>query len=107
MTRTLTVMLLALILGAGVASAQNSSAPPPSSTPAAATQAPVNLNTATLAQLQTLPGVGRVMAERIIEYREQNGGFKRIEDLMNVRGIGEKNFLTLKPLIVVSAPPAP
>jgi competence protein ComEA len=64
----------------------------------------LNLNSATLPQLEALPGVGRSTAERIIEYRQKNGGFKRIEDLMNVRGIGEKNFLKLKPLITVAPP---
>ncbi len=64
----------------------------------------LNLNSATLPQLEALPGIGRSTAERIIEYRQKNGGFKRIEDLMNVRGIGEKNFLKLKPLITVARP---
>jgi competence protein ComEA len=63
----------------------------------------INLNTATVDQLATLPGVGRKTAELIVEYRTKNGGFKKIEDLMNVKGIGEKTFLKLKPL--VSAPP--
>jgi len=61
----------------------------------------INLNAATVDQLETLPGIGRKTAERIIEYRTKSGGFKRIEDLMNVKGIGEKSFLKLKPLIVV------
>jgi competence protein ComEA len=61
----------------------------------------INLNTATVDQLETLPGIGRKTAERIIEYRTKSGGFKRIEDLMNVKGIGEKSFLKLKPLVVV------
>jgi competence protein ComEA len=65
--------------------------------------APVNLNTATAAQLDALPGVGKATAERIIEYRQKNGGFKKAEDLMNVKGIGEKSFLKLKPLVTVSA----
>ena len=63
----------------------------------------LNLNTATVEQLASLPGIGQKTAERIIEYRTKSGGFKKIEELMNVKGIGEKNFLKLKPL--VSAPP--
>src|ERR1041385_6433314 len=54
---------------------------------------PVNLNTATTADLEALPGIGPAMAARIIEYRQKNSGFKKIEDLMNVKGIGEKVFL--------------
>lgn len=68
---------------------------------AAASKPAINLNAATIDQLETLPGIGRKTAERIIEYRTKSGGFKRIEDLMNVKGIGEKSFLKLKPLVVV------
>jgi competence protein ComEA len=63
---------------------------------------PINLNAATAAQLQTLPGVGASAAQRILDYRQKNGSFKKIEELMNVKGIGEKSFLKLKPLITVS-----
>jgi competence protein ComEA len=74
----------------------------PAPVAAAAPSKPViNLNTATLEQLETLPGIGRKTAERILEYRTKSGSFKRIEDLMNVKGIGEKSFLKLKPLVAV------
>jgi competence protein ComEA len=75
-----------------------------SSSKARATAAnPVNLNSASAAQLQTLPGVGASAAQRIVDYRQKNGSFKKIEELMNVKGIGEKSFLKLKPLITVGA----
>ena len=74
-------------------------APKPAAAATATAGAPINLNTATAAQLESLPGIGMKTAERIIEYRQKNGGFKKIEDLMNVRGVGEKSFLKLKPMI--------
>ena len=74
----------------------------PAGTAASASAQPaINLNAATIDQLESLPGIGRKTAERIIEHRTKMGGFKRIEDLMNVKGIGEKSFLKLKPLIAV------
>jgi competence protein ComEA len=63
----------------------------------------VNINTATTAEFVALPGIGPALAARIIEYRQKNGSFKKIEDLMSVRGIGEKSFLKLKPLLTVAS----
>ena len=99
MTRTITIMLAALVLGAASIQAQDVAAKPPALT----SGAPVNLNSASVSQLESLPGIGKATAERIVEYRQKNGGFKKIEELMNVRGIGEKSFLNLKPLITVAA----
>ncbi len=61
----------------------------------------VNLNTATVTELEALPGVGAKVAARIIEYRTKKGPFRKIEELMNVQGIGEKSFLKLRPQLVV------
>ena len=99
MIRTMMAAIAAVALSATALSAQ-SKAPAPKPTATAA--APVNLNTATAEQLATIPGVGPKMAERIIDYRQKSGGFKKIEDLMNVSGVGEKSFLKMKPLITVT-----
>lgn len=98
MSRALLATMVALFLvgATDVGSAQKSGAKAVAAVPAV-----VNLNTATATQIATLPGIGEKAAERIIEYREKNGGFKKIEELMNVKGIGEKSFLKLKPLITV------
>ncbi len=61
----------------------------------------MDLNTATEKELISLPGIGREIAKRIIEYRETKGGFKNKEELTNVKGIGEKRFAAIKELIMV------
>ena len=101
MTRMVMVVLLILGLGVATQASQEKSRTPPAAKASASAQ--VNLNTANVTQLETLPGIGKSTAERILEYREKSGGFKKIEDLMNVRGVGEKSFLKLKPLVTVTA----
>jgi competence protein ComEA len=103
MIRMMTAVVLVLGLVSGAVAAQDA-ARPAAKAAASTSAAPVNLNTATVAQLETVPGIGKATAERIVEYRQKNGGFKKVEDLMNVRGIGEKSFLKMKPLITVTAP---
>ena len=103
MIRMMTALVLALGLVATAVSAQEAARPAKASTASASAGAPVNLNTATVAQLEALPGIGKSTAERILEYRQKNGSFKKIEEVMNVKGIGEKAFLKLKPQLTVTA----
>ncbi len=71
---------------------------------ASAAQQLLDINSATAEQLQQLPGIGEKIAERIIKYREENGYFKKAEDLLNVDGIGEKKLEKIKPLIKIVEP---
>ena len=64
----------------------------------------VELNSADRPVLETLPGVGPRTAELIIQYRKEHGGFEKIEELMNVKGIGERTFLRLRELVSVNTP---
>ncbi|MEU8258213.1 ComEA family DNA-binding protein [Micromonospora inaquosa] len=68
---------------------------------AAPAAGPLNLNTATLAQLDALPGVGPVLAQRILAHRDQHGGFKSVGDLRQVDGIGDARYEQLKDLVTV------
>ena len=62
---------------------------------------PVNINTADADTLTALPGIGRVLAERILAYRQQNGSFRAVEEIMKVEGIGEKKAEAILELITV------
>ena len=103
MSRTALSLVLLSCLLAGVPVAAQSKAPARSSAAKPASTAIVNLNTATASDFEGLPGIGAKTAARIVEYRQKNGPFKKVEELMNVRGVGEKNFLKLKPQITVTA----
>jgi competence protein ComEA len=81
----------------GAAPAIESPAPAGGATPGA----PVNLNTATIEQLDTLDGVGPGIAQRILDYREQHGGFRRVEELAEVPGIGAKRLAALTPQVAL------
>lgn len=72
---------------------------------------PIDLNVANIKELQELPGVGAVTAQRIIDLRQKSGRFHRVEDLLAVRGISQKKLDAMRPYIIVSsalaaAPPA-
>lgn len=89
-TLVLTVALTVLATGAG-AQTKNQTPQPEV----------VNINTATAEQLALLPRVGPSLSGRILEFRKENGEFKKTEDLILVRGIGEKTFENLEPFVTV------
>ena len=105
MIRTLVSVLAVVLCVAAVAvpaaASQEGKAPAKPSRAAASSQI-VNVNTASAADFEALPGIGPKLAARIIDYRQKNGPFKKLEDLMNVQGLGEKNFLKLKPQLTLA-----
>ena len=102
MRRVLWSVMVVLALCAGQSGAAQVQEAVPSEAPRVQPEL-IDLNAATGMELETLPGIGPRTAERILEYRREHGGFERIEDLMDVRGIGERTFLRLKPLVTVAA----
>jgi competence protein ComEA len=79
-------LVFALVASSGLAVAAGKAAP----------AGKVNINTATVQQLTVLPGVGEKLAARIVEYRQKQGGFKNVSELMNVQGVGEKNLAKIQ-----------
>jgi competence ComEA-like helix-hairpin-helix protein len=88
--------LLVVGLVSGVALAQVKKTPPAK---------PIDLNAATVKELEQLPGVGPVTAQRIIEARQKSGRFRRVEDLLAIRGISTKRLEALRPYVTISPPP--
>jgi len=88
-------LTMAALLVSGTAMAAGKPAP----------TAKVNLNTASVEQLTTLPGVGPKLAARIVEYRQKSGTFRSTQELINVKGVGEKNFAKIEPWLSVGEAP--
>jgi len=86
------LICVTIVLSQGAALAQQSKA---------AAHDKINLNTANIEQLQTLPGIGAVTAKTIIEYRTKVGKFNKVEEIINVKGIGEKVFQKIKDRLTV------
>ena len=101
--RLLSVIALATLCAVSPPAQASQSNASARSSAKAAVVGTININTAAVADLEKLPGIGVKTAGRIIEYRQKNGPFKKVEELMNVRGVGEKNFLKLRTQISVGA----
>jgi comEA protein len=99
----LSIAAVASLLATLPSAAASAQGKPATAASKAAPATLVNINTASAAEFEGLPGVGPKTAARIVEYRQKNGPFKKIEELMNVRGLGEKNFLKLKPQLTIGA----
>lgn len=97
------LVLAAALIGSGAWPSLNAAAQRSAKPPAAASMEVINLNSATAVQLADLPGIGARTAELVVQYRVKNGPFKKIEEIMNVRGVGEKSFLRIKDRITVAA----
>lgn len=91
------LLVLAAVAAPAVHAAGKSAAAAPSTVSGV-----VNVNTASAEQIAFLPRVGIKLAQRVVEYRKTNGAFKKVEDLMEVKGVGEKLFVALKPHLTVS-----
>lgn len=100
MNKTKNILTLLVILAMATVSTVSLAAVDPPAAAGAGKQL-VNINTADAVQLAKLPQIGAKMALRIMEYRKSNGGFKRAQDLLKVKGIGEKLFAKLQPLITI------
>lgn len=92
------------VAAAALLALAGSVAAPADSQEAAASDRKVNINQASAAQLAFLPRVGAKAAERIVEYRKAHGSFGQAEELMEVKGVGEKLFTQLKPYVTLSGP---
>jgi competence protein ComEA len=94
-------VLIALVFISSPLAAQRAAKPP---VEAVVSTEAINLNSATAAQIASLPGIGPKTADLVVQYRVKNGPFKKIEEIMNVRGVGEKSFLKIKDRLTVAAP---
>lgn len=99
MTKTKKLLTLLVIVAMAAVSTVSLSAAEKQAT--AGNDKLVNINTADAGQLEKLPQIGPKMALRILDFRKSNGNFKRSQDLMKVKGIGEKIFAKLQPLITI------
>lgn len=101
-TQSVRVSALPAASAATNAAASVNASTAPSPTEQSVVSFPLNINTATVEQLQQIPGIGAVLAQRIVDYREEFGLFRSTDELLEVNGIGEKTLAALRPYITIS-----
>jgi competence protein ComEA len=94
---TARIVALAAVLGCMVGLAQASEAKPSAATPTVS----VDINSASADELASIPGIGQALASRIVEMRDKEGPFRKVEDLLKVKGIGEKSLEKLRPYVKI------
>lgn len=92
------VMVVAIIIVAAVSGCTTRRVYEPAATALPSPHA-LNINTATAEELERLPGIGRKTAEAIVEYRTENGAFRRVEHIMQIRGMSERRFIEIRHLL--------
>ena len=102
--KNLAFLALGMVLAGALATpAAHAAANDPKPPPAASAASPVNVNTATVDELTALPGIGEKRAQAILEARKQKGGFKSVDELTEVKGIGPANLEKLRPYLRANA----
>jgi len=96
---TALVLAVALFTLAGTPA---SAAAPAAPKPAASEARPIDLNTADSSALESVPGIGKSLSQRILAFRDKNGPFQSVDDLLKVQGVGEKSIQKLRPYLTVS-----
>src|SRR5262245_333452 len=104
---TLLVLGVAGLVIAGPVAADAAKTTPATRTAKTAPATKINLNSASAEQLSTVPGLGPKLAERIVEHRQKEGAFRSVQELMNVKGVGEKNLARIQGYLVVGDAPRP
>ena len=102
-SQIVTAFMFVFVLALAGATAAPVAAAPPAAPKAEASQArPVDINTADGAAFESVPGIGKSLSQRILAFREKNGPFESVDDLLKVQGIGEKSIQKLRPYLMVA-----
>jgi len=101
-SRTLAASVLIFALVAFAAAVPTQAAAPAPSKSSAVAAKPVDINTAGIPELESVPGIGKSLAQRIVTFREKNGAFASVDELLKVQGIGEKSLERLRPYLIAS-----